>query len=538
MTLDAPGGALPESRASVQRVLLGAGCVAAVLALVYGYLRLLSQPVEWLLGLVPDDAFYYLQIARHLAAGHGSTFDGVHPTSGYHPGWMMLLVPLAAVVEDAGMLLRGALALELLLHLATSVALIGLFRRYASPGVAWIGALCWFANPLAILLSFQGVESALYTLTLVLVMRSVIRFVESPDDAALLPQILLGGALALCFLARTEAGILALLTCGFAPLLRGWKPWDRRALRSAVLIGAVFVVGIAPWFLWCWLATGSPWQGSGVMKALWGAQYLGPLSTGERVGFALKVITRFWLVAPWLPTLGSPFQGINTFSWAGMAPAAAGLLLAARRVEDRPLIFWSAWLLLVTVATAAVYGLFYWDIQVWYRAQPAIVLFVLCYLWIARTGTVLAGRWRLVFRVVVPLLLLALSVREAWSFYSHPPIIYPWQRDFFTSQPELEKLVPPGESIGCFNAGIPAFFSRRRIINLDGLANGSVVPYYQARNLDRYFVDEGIHYIADEPLSLERAQPFMRHPPRLRLLAAVPLHGWPAPYRALWRLEP
>ena len=41
-------------------------------------------------------------------------------------------------------------------------------------------------------------------------MRSVIRFVESTDDASLRPQILLGGALALCFWARTEAGILAL----------------------------------------------------------------------------------------------------------------------------------------------------------------------------------------------------------------------------------------------------------------------------------------------------------------------------------------
>jgi hypothetical protein len=528
--------ALSEKRSVALPALLGLGAAAAVLALVYGYVRLLSQPVEWLLGIVPDDAFYYLQIARHLAAGDGSTFDGIHPTSGYHPGWMMILVPLATFLRDSGALLRGALVVELLLHAATAVALAGLFRRYASPAVAWIGGLCWFANPLAILLCLQGVESALYALSLVLVVRSLVAFVEASDAEAFLPHLKLGAALALCFLARTEAGILAAVTCGFAPLLRGWRPWDRRALRSAALIGSVFALGIAPWFAWCWIATGSPWQGSGVMKALWAKQLLGPLSTGERVERVATVVGRFWLVAPWLPTLGSPFQGINTFSWAGMAPAAAGLVLAARRAADRPLIFWSVWLLLASVLTGTVYGLFYWDIQVWYRTQPAIVLFVLSYLWIARTGEVLTGRWRVVFRTVVPLLLLALSLREAWSMYSRPPIIYPWQRDFYSSQPELEKHVPPGEAIGCFNAGIPAYFSRRRIVNLDGLVNASVVPYYQTRTFEQYLVDEKIHYIVDEPLSLERARSFMQTPPRLQPLAAVPLHGWPAPVRVLWRV--
>ncbi|HJX28357.1 MAG TPA: hypothetical protein VJ885_10620, partial [Thermoanaerobaculia bacterium] len=434
-------------------------------------------------------------------------------------------------------LLRGALALELLLHAAASFLLIGLFRRYTSPGVALVGGLCWLANPLAIFLAFQGVEAALYALCLVLLLRVAARFAEAPDRAAPLPHVLLGGALALCFLARTEAGILAAVTCAVAPALRGERPWSRSGLRSAFLIGAAFTLCILPWFVFCWFATGTPWQTSGVMKALWANHFMGEMSVGQRVGRAATLVGRFWLASPWLRTLGSPFEGINTFAWAGMLPAAVGLLLAARRAEDRPLILWSAWLLGTTILTGAVYGLFYWDIQVWYRAQPAILLFVLSFVWIARTGTALAGRWRLVFRTVVPLLLLALSLREAWSFFDHPPIIYPWQRDFHSSQAEFEKLVPPGEAIGCFNAGIPAFFSERRVVNLDGLVNGSVVPYYRAGELDRYFRDEKIRYIADEPYSLHRSERFMRQPLSLRPLAAAPLRGWFTPQRVLWEVN-
>ena len=38
-----------------------------------------------------DDAFYYFGIARNVAHGHGSTFDGINPTNGYHPLWMLIV---------------------------------------------------------------------------------------------------------------------------------------------------------------------------------------------------------------------------------------------------------------------------------------------------------------------------------------------------------------------------------------------------------------------------------------------------------------
>src|SRR6266850_4031428 len=35
-----------------------------------------------------DDSLFYLQVARNVAAGRGSTFNGVTQTNGYHPLWL------------------------------------------------------------------------------------------------------------------------------------------------------------------------------------------------------------------------------------------------------------------------------------------------------------------------------------------------------------------------------------------------------------------------------------------------------------------
>ena len=69
-----------------------------------------------------DDAFYYFQIAYHMAEGRFSTFDGgVTRTNGYHPLWALLLTPfywlfdkteaLFAVKAFEIMLVAGGVAL-------------------------------------------------------------------------------------------------------------------------------------------------------------------------------------------------------------------------------------------------------------------------------------------------------------------------------------------------------------------------------------------------------------------------------------------
>ncbi len=59
----------------------------------------LSAP-RWIKTLATDDALYYPTVARNIASGLGSTYDGVTPTNGYHPLWCWLQVPIAYLTRS------------------------------------------------------------------------------------------------------------------------------------------------------------------------------------------------------------------------------------------------------------------------------------------------------------------------------------------------------------------------------------------------------------------------------------------------------
>jgi hypothetical protein len=68
------------------------------------------------LGYFTDDAFYYFKVADNLTKGHGSSFDGLVPTNGYHPLWLLLLTALR-------LLSSSALGFSLLVTLVSLLAL-------------------------------------------------------------------------------------------------------------------------------------------------------------------------------------------------------------------------------------------------------------------------------------------------------------------------------------------------------------------------------------------------------------------------------
>ena len=117
------------------------------------------------------------------------------------------------------------------------------------------------------------------------------------------------------------------------------------------------------------------------------------------------------------------------------------------------------------------------------------------------------------------------------------PNLYPWQRDVHRSQPGFEAEVPRGMRIGSFNAGIPNYFGGREVINLDGLVNHTVIPYWREGRFEAYLRDAGIAYIADENESLSRARSFSPAPFTLVPVDSVELTGWSSRYRRLWKVE-
>lgn len=84
-------------------------------------------------GYLAADAFYYLTVARNVSQ-HGSlSYDGIHPTNGYHPLWQWLLGAVHWLIDLCGAA-QGVLPVLLTLCVvAISLALVLLGRALTRP---------------------------------------------------------------------------------------------------------------------------------------------------------------------------------------------------------------------------------------------------------------------------------------------------------------------------------------------------------------------------------------------------------------------
>jgi hypothetical protein len=185
-----------------------------------------------------------------------------------------------------------------------------------------------------------------------------------------------------------------------------------------------------------------------------------------------------------------------------------------------------------------IYGILFTDWQIWHFGQPGLVIYLIGFAWgiaalessrILRLLRGHAGAGIVIFCTALALLL---------HFGLRTPEPYPWQRDVYTSRSRFEAQVPPGMQVGSFNAGIPAYFSDRTVVNLDGLVNHTAARYWRLHRFDEYLREAGIRYIADEEEAIRRAQRFSSAPIALTPLDSVEITGWLSKYRKLWRVEP
>ena len=124
-----PGKSVRETIRSQCFLLL---CLLGILAYggSYAWYMLSSLELPHLLRRMTDDAFYYFQIARYLAEGNFSTFDGgITRTNGYHPVWLLLITPIYWILDTEAALF-GIKAFEIML-VAGAVIMVVLAARKA-----------------------------------------------------------------------------------------------------------------------------------------------------------------------------------------------------------------------------------------------------------------------------------------------------------------------------------------------------------------------------------------------------------------------
>ena len=105
-----------------------------------------SQNLSWR-WFTRDDAYYYFKVAQNISEGHGSTFDGMNPTNGYHPLWMLICIPIFALARiNLTLPLRVLLLVMGGFSAATALLFYRLIGKIFTPALGAIAALYWAFN--------------------------------------------------------------------------------------------------------------------------------------------------------------------------------------------------------------------------------------------------------------------------------------------------------------------------------------------------------------------------------------------------------
>jgi len=465
--------------------------------------RLATAPFQKLVAtFLSDDAFYYFGIARNILAGNGASFDGVIPTNGFHPLYMLVLLPIfGALGGDPIVPIYVALILLSATNAVTAVLVYLFVRELIDRRAALVAAVFWLSNPYSAAITLTGVEAALVCLFLSAAALSHLRLTRS-DPIKTSALIRHGLLLGLLFLSRTDS--VFILAAVIIDLLILWR--GKGALRRLLPVLGTALAATLPWLIWSLVRTGSLVQISGkTLMFRSHTQFLESHSYASTDllrhvgGLAIRNLDAFLLRL-------CGFQ--NTQVLLLVVGVCIGVLLAIRatlgnRIFPEGALRRSAFLLLGVAAIWLFYVLVFWQVKPWYFLSTVLALAVLWALIFHGLDTGYLARKRPAIRVIALAVWIAFFAACHWErgVALWKGGFHPWQSAYLDAAFVLRgnKLprIQQGDLVGAFNAGILGYFGNRRIVNLDGVVNDRVLPAMRQKRFLGYLHDEGVRYLVD-----------------------------------------
>lgn len=424
------------------RLHLNLRILAAVL--VFGTLAIFGAVLAAGHRLVPDDVFFYLEIADRIVRGEGSTFSGLMPTNGYHPLWMGLNVGLRALVGEDPATRVSALFVATALGNLAAIALSWRLSRRLGLSLLLAPVL------IAAYTSMNHLGSELHV-SLPLILASVLATLSvsashtrlSLENATTHPGpivwILLGALFGLTALARLDN---AFCIAALGLVVLDWRGPRPILFRNAALLGLGGALVLGPYFAWNLVTFG----------------HLVPISGSVKSGLAS-------LAGPAPLKMGT--QGLILFAVTVFAPLY--LWQRVRRFEPgsaRRQIALTMFAFSLGALTHGVYVLMWGQaVWTWYFATELVtasfvVAAIIDHL-VSRREPIL--RWSQVALPVFAAAVLGLVFVRHLRVDSGPR----WYED---AAAWIDREVPATGAIVTTNSpGAMAFFAERPIVALDGL---------------------------------------------------------------------
>lgn len=426
-----------------------------------------------------DDAYYYFEIARNIAQGRGSTFDGLELTNGYHPLWLLLLVPVFAVVDEP---LAALVAVKVLVSLlfCASILIVAVWARRHQLETEATLALPFLVFQRDFWLS--GMETGLLLPLLFLAMSWATRqkVFETPAQASLgMTGLFLGLALLarldLIFLVALAGGLVFLIGKGHLPARL--VPALRLTAPALVLLALFLAINL--------MIFGEAMPVSGQAKAL-GGPFWNP-----------QVVSDYLMARPVL------FPGLDRIPvWAFWLLVILPALIVAWQSRKTAKVRLGELLLLLAVAQIAQLGYYVvsssWQLWRWYYYYLPPLFFlsaiVLANLLVGRLGQ----RARLLILLAMAALI-AVKLERSLSFSLHRTPAPDWNyktaalqvSDWLETHTQEHDRVAMGD-----RAGVLSYLLERPLLQIEGLVNsGAFLDALEAGKVEGFLRERSVDFI-------------------------------------------
>ena len=478
-----------------------------------GSLLLAFLPLDIIIShLLYEDSFYYLKVARNLVNRGVVSFDGISPTNGFHPLWLLVCSGAEAVAPNHS--LRLVLVTASILHIVQALVVFDILRHLATRKAAHVLSLFWLFNYRILACNLCGLETPLALLFFLLIVRYVLRC-QAPWTPR--KSLTLGALMGIAALARFDLLLLACALVVFAFVQKSVPSSIPARARHAVILAACVLAILTPWFAWSHKQSGVllPNSSAAVNTARAASRPAvdGTGRAGDRATrFQRRLTTGSWLLTDTANLMGLwPTSRPEVRIVGGLAVGLSTLLVAIgiwciRKRRPTSVL----WFLLVYASFHLCYYLYRGLAEVRYLLPWATSVLVLGAVVVSekvRGCKPVRGHTRRGFVAALGLAIWFgvsfVAGADAWHKHYGARDSHGQHADLLETARWLRANTDSGARIGSFNAGIIGYYSGRLVVNLDGVINDNALNAIRTRTLQTYIEDMEIDYLVDFEDQLE-----------------------------------
>ncbi|MBI5375158.1 MAG: hypothetical protein HZA77_06965 [Candidatus Schekmanbacteria bacterium] len=440
--------------------------------------------MSFLLSRVVDDAFYYFKTAHYIVTEGISTFDGINLTNGYHPLWMLCILPVFFFT-------KGSAELSIHLVMTLQVILLGgilflfgkiLYSRFGSPfPLIGLSVLLW---PRFLSQTEYGLEAGLLILFLLISSSYALNnriFTSQQDNGKF---IWFGIILALVFLARLDSvfyllsAAIYILSGIFVRSMGTHSQLIKPGLFKKILL--IFIPASLiplPYLAWNYFTFGHLTPISGSLKHSFPVPTFNPDYVIQFSEFFIIVIIAFAFLAALFFNKNSISKFIPDEDYRAVLTVLALYVV----IHFFDTIFFMKW------------AVFRWH----FAGYTVFLILVLPVL----TG-IAESFLKNSFKISLPqsaktslLYVIVVSALVFQVFSIRRSIDNQLQYECYKEALWMKENTGKDDIFMLEDAGIIAYFSERKVINIDGVINNfELQDYLKRREFQKYIHDKKIKY--------------------------------------------